>query len=109
TEGSILVDGGVVNNLPVDVARDAGAKRVIAVELSPSFPREAPDSLAELGYVAFTVMQRQNMMANAEDADVLLHPDLEGYSSMDLSAHEELIERGRREAIDHIDEIRDLA
>ncbi len=36
-DGRCLVDGGILNNLPVDVARAMGAKLVIAVELSPDF------------------------------------------------------------------------
>ncbi|MFO7942000.1 MAG: patatin-like phospholipase family protein [Bacillota bacterium] len=108
SDNTLLVDGGVVNNLPVDVARAAGASRIIAVELAQSFPKETPDNLAELGYMAFAVMQKRNTEANSEDADVLLRPDLDGFSSMDLSAHEELIERGRREAISHLEEIREL-
>jgi NTE family protein len=37
-----LVDGGVLNNLPVDVARDMGAARAIAVDVLPSFSRNVP-------------------------------------------------------------------
>lgn len=37
-----LVDGGVLDNVPVDVARDMGAARVIAVDVLPSFSRNVP-------------------------------------------------------------------
>ncbi len=34
-----LVDGGVLNNVPADVARDMGAGTVIAIDVNPEFPR----------------------------------------------------------------------
>lgn len=38
--GDLLVDGGVLNNMPADVMRDLGAGRVIAVDVTP--PEELP-------------------------------------------------------------------
>jgi NTE family protein len=40
-----LVDGGLLNNLPVDIARSLGADIVIAVHVAPRFPREQPVTL----------------------------------------------------------------
>lgn len=37
-----LVDGGVLDNVPVDVARSLGAERIIAVDVLPSFSRNLP-------------------------------------------------------------------
>ena len=37
-----LVDGGVLDNVPVDVARGMGAERTIAVDVLPSFSRNVP-------------------------------------------------------------------
>jgi len=107
-EGDLLVDGGVVNNLPVDVARDAGADRVIAVELVHAFPHEPPDDMAELGFLSFSIMLKYSMKHHAEDADVLIAPDLRGYSSMDLSPHEELIRLGTEATRAQLQGIRDL-
>lgn len=39
-----LVDGGVLDNVPVDVARSLGATRTIAVDVLPSFSRNVPGS-----------------------------------------------------------------
>ncbi len=103
-----LVDGGVVNNLPVDVARTAGADKVVAVQLVHAFPQQNPDNLAELGFLAFSIMQKYSMKPNAEMADVLMVPDLSGINSMDLSAHETLIARGRAAAERRLDALRSL-
>lgn len=37
-----LVDGGVLDNVPVDVARGMGAEKTIAVDVLPSFTRNLP-------------------------------------------------------------------
>ncbi|MEL6771736.1 MAG: patatin-like phospholipase family protein [Bacteroidota bacterium] len=39
-----LVDGGVLNNVPADVARRMGAQRLIAVDVLPSFDKNRPDA-----------------------------------------------------------------
>lgn len=41
-EGQLLVDGGLLNNVPFDVARARGASRVIAIDLSNSLPYGSP-------------------------------------------------------------------
>ncbi len=107
-EDILLVDGGVVNNLPVDVAIDAGATKVIAVELAHPLPHEAPGNPAELGFICYTIMQKYGMSLRAEEADILLQPDFKGISSLDLSAHEELIQLGRDVATEQIAAIRNL-
>lgn len=41
-EGMVLIDGGILNNVPTDVARNMGAKVVIAVDVMPDFSRNTP-------------------------------------------------------------------
>lgn len=41
-DGQLLVDGGLLNNVPFDVARARGASHVIAVDLSNSLPYGSP-------------------------------------------------------------------
>ncbi|OGO35166.1 MAG: hypothetical protein A2W35_13560 [Chloroflexi bacterium RBG_16_57_11] len=38
----LLVDGGILNNVPVDVVTQAGMKKIIAVDVMPDFPRNQP-------------------------------------------------------------------
>jgi NTE family protein len=41
-DNMVLIDGGVLNNVPVDVAYSMGAQRVIAVDVMPDFSRNTP-------------------------------------------------------------------
>ena len=106
-EGRMLADGGLVNNLPVDVARDAGADRVIAVKFGYPF-RNPPGNILEVAMRSLSIMQRQNMSDDAKNADVLLRPDVAGISPADLTQYETLIERGKQEAYRNLRKLKKL-
>ncbi len=71
--GMRLVDGGVLNNLPVDVARDMGADFVIAVDLTVN---KSSSSLR---------LDAKKYQQNCEDADIYINPRLKGYGPEDFS------------------------
>jgi NTE family protein len=104
--GQFLIDGGWSNNLPVDVARARGAERVIAVNLSlldrsASEIREIPVVLNQ----ASRILRQTRITENLERADLVITPDLRGFTSADFGRAEELIERGRAAAEEKIDEL----
>ncbi|MFA0414277.1 patatin-like phospholipase family protein [Vibrio renipiscarius] len=78
--GHLLVDGGVTNNMPVDVARDLGADVVIAVDISTDYKQE--EDFTDLFTVADQLsnyLVRSSTSRQAEtlvEADVLLSPDV---------------------------------
>lgn len=94
----LLVDGGVLNNLPVSVAREMGADYVIAVDLLPSVHRSRrPRHLAEiwmLTYYTFTLLAHRER----SDADCLIVPDISHLGMMDFSHAPEFIAKGREAA-----------
>lgn len=96
--GQLLVDGGVVNNLPVSVARDLGAEVIIAVDISDDLVEvenlsQAFSVIAQLT----TLMTRQNVvdqLAMLGEKDVLIRPELEGLTSADFFEAAALMELG---------------
>jgi NTE family protein len=78
-DGRILVDGGVLSNLPVDVARNLGADIVIASDVPASWT--TPDQIANAMHVVAHSMFlsiKQNTELAAQDADFLIrtvHPE----------------------------------
>jgi len=96
-DGRLLVDGGVLNNLPVDVALEMGADRVIAVHLPV---QRSLDSRSLLGLAsrALDVMVAETGRRNLALADVVVAPDIEGYDSMDWDRIDELVDVGYRAA-----------
>jgi NTE family protein len=105
-EGRLLVDGGVLNNLPVSVARDMGAEYVIAVDLLPSTQLDRPPkNLLEMWYRTFYTLLRA-LHREAGQADCLISPQLGPFDFVDFSRVPDLIQRGREAAEAHVAQIK---
>jgi NTE family protein len=87
-DGKILVDGGLTNNLPVDVARAMGADVVIAVNLgTPLLEREALGSILGVTGQMINILTEQNVQASLAamgPRDVLILPELGNFSAADF-------------------------
>jgi NTE family protein len=96
-EGRSLVDGGIVDNMPVDVARKMGADIVIAVEARTPLAKSAADlkSAIAISSQALNIIMEQNMRQSGKDADLLIVPDLSGFTAASYTDAAGLIERGR--------------
>lgn len=99
----MLVDGGLVDNLPVQLARDMGADVVIAVNLgTPLSKRSELNNVVNVMAQMVNLLTEQNVqksLASLTDADVLISPDLDGFSSADFKKNKEIIERGYEAAL----------
>ena len=86
--GRILVDGGLTNNLPVNVARAMGADRVIAVNLgTPLLSRDEIKSLVGVTAQMINILTDQNVavsLASLGPQDVLIEPLLGDFSAADF-------------------------
>jgi NTE family protein len=88
--GRLYVDGGMVRNLPVDVARSAGCEIIIAVNLgTPPLRRDQITSPASVGLQAINLMTEQNVKASLgelTEKDILINliPGLVDFSSSDF-------------------------
>ncbi|MGW8317240.1 MAG: patatin-like phospholipase family protein, partial [Bacteroidales bacterium] len=107
----ILVDGGVVRNFPVQEAIDLGADIIIGVYVG--FEREMkPEELRSLT----SIMTRTSLLAGSHDVedqiqyvDLLIVPDLEGYSASSFSDGVAIMNLGEASAREQIDRLRALA
>jgi NTE family protein len=94
----ILGDGGLVNNLPIDVARQMGADIVIAVNIgTPLSGREALSSLGGLTSQMVSILTEQNVqrsLATLGSDDVLITPTLGQLTSGDFNRTREFIDQG---------------
>lgn len=111
TDGMVLLDGGMRNNYPVDIARDLGADIVIGIELS-----DASKNYAEVNNIGDILSQLIDMLGsdqfekNKDGADIKIKPDLAGYNmlSFDAESIKTIIERGYDAACEKTPEIREL-
>jgi NTE family protein len=87
----ILVDGGILNTLPVDVAREMGADIVIAVDLSaPLGESDSLDSANRILAQSIRLVEHAHKRDNAAAADILIHPDMTGLGAMDFFSRQKL-------------------
>lgn len=108
TDGMVLVDGGTRNNFPVDLARAMGADYVIGVELSDTAPGyEDVNNIGDIILQFITMLGKDALDKNLPNADVLIHPDLEGFNMLSFNpeAIDTLIQRGYAAAMSHRDEL----
>jgi len=101
--GRVLGDGGLVNNVPVDVARAMGADVVIAVSIgTPLAPRETLNSAIGLTAQMINILTEQNVKRSLASLkvghDVLIAPDLGTLTSADFERAADLIELGEQGA-----------
>ncbi len=133
--GELIADGGVLNNLPIDLARADGAGRVLAVDVSPEvdllmapsyFGRPGaleilwnwvrsrlglPGSDASKYPTIFSLLFRASILSSIpatealrKYADLLITLPLSGFKLFDWAKIDDIIEIGRREAMEQLPE-----
>lgn len=95
TDGALYADGGLLNNLPVDVAKQMGADITIAIYLQTASitPTERLSTVGVLGR-SLSVMIAANELKSMEQADVLVTVPLADYTALDYDKTTELIRKG---------------
>ena len=95
-DGRRIIDGGVVDNLPVDVAKALDADIVIAVVSRGAQPKDANSiqSAVEVAGQTFNLFIQQNMKPNEEAADILIGPDLSRFNTASYSEAPALVKQG---------------
>lgn len=101
--GRKLVDGGLVDNLPVREVRErCGAEVVIAVNVgSPPLAAEQITGLLSITAQMVALLTEQNValsLNSLKEADVLIRPDLAGVTAGDFALHHQAADSGRAAA-----------
>lgn len=102
-EDSLLIDGGLTNNLPVNVVRDMGSDFVIAVAIEESMhSRGELNNPLNMADQVTSIPMRNVTAISRKMADFVISPDMTGFSSKNFTNAAEMIERGRLAALDSI-------
>ena len=109
----LLVDGGIINPIPISVLSEEGVNRIIAVNSIPS-PEDAPDTdkpkdniLDIIVNSMYSMEYRIGKYASAQ-ADVYMHPILKGADWYEFYKAKELIRLGQKEARKMLPKIKKL-
>lgn len=99
-DGKVLVDGGIAANLPLEAMRDMGADIIVAVDISTPFAKDI-DSESYLTVISqlSDILMRKNVekdIASMRDNEILITPDLKGYTPLDSNKYPEIIAIGEQ-------------
>ena len=94
-DGRPYVDGGLAQYLPVETVRQLGGQFTIAVHLGPACEAyQPPENLLQLIMQVTNMVAKQNTKDSMARADVVIHPNVDDYSSFDFRNTTELIDLG---------------
>jgi NTE family protein len=112
-DGRLLVDGGISENLPVDIARAMGVDILIVVDVgSPLLTREKLNSVPVISNQMIAILIQRNSREQLEKLktqDVLIAPPLGDTSSFDFGNVKRVIAVGERAARASIERLAALA
>jgi NTE family protein len=93
-QGKLLVDGGVVDNIPISVAREKGADIVIAVDISENVTNFNITNMFDVMLQAVNIMFNENVVFKKKDADVLIVPAVGDVGMLDFTQKKRCMQAG---------------
>jgi NTE family protein len=112
-QGRVLVDGGIADNIPVDVARAMGVDLVIVVDVgSPLQERSKLTDVTAISNQMLAILLRRNaaqQLATLSKRDILISPALGDASSFDFGAVARYISVGEAAARTAVERLAPLA
>lgn len=103
-DGALLIDGGVINNYPIDELRAKGIEIIIGVDVQDGLAtREdmtsAPDVLLQIN----NFRTINDMKLKREKTDVYIKPDIKDFTVIDFSQGRKIIDNGEKAALEKLD------
>lgn len=109
----LLVDGGITNNLPIDVVRAMGADIIIAVDIGSGLSEveDLNSAFAVLGQLSsfLTSTNSEEQKKLLTETDILIVPNIDGLSMMDWGGLEEAFNRGMAAANEQVPRLSSLS
>lgn len=104
-DNKTLVDGGIVNNVPIRMVRAMGADLVIGVSLSSVLNNWVPKNSLEVILKSYSIMQQKCIAREMVQADIPVHVDMTGCSPIDFSCAKTAYNRGLIAGLMAVDQI----
>lgn len=97
-EGQLLVDGGVLDRVPVGAVREMGADLVIAVDVAHFMDEYPVNHIFDVLSKTIDIMSREIANHQAQDANLLITPDLRDIAPFQFNQSEDAVARGEEAA-----------
>jgi NTE family protein len=112
-EGRVLVDGGIADNVPIDIARTMGVDVLIVVDVgSPLLPRQQLTSAPVISNQIISILIERNahaQLATLSSRDILIRPALGDASAFDFGNVARVIGVGEKAARESAPQLAALA
>ena len=106
-DGKTLVDGGVLERLPVNVLIEKGCDYVIAVDVGfRGGKNDTPKNIFDVLFSVYDMLEWQAMKEHVEAADVTIHPDVRHVNPATFTQAKECMDIGREAAESKIEDIK---
>ncbi len=107
-DGMLLVDGGLLNNMPADVCRRLGADIVVSVDLNHNRGNKGvrPRNLFDTLSATWNITTKSTMYKGQINSDIVIYPELTDYKNTSLKNVDERIQAGYDATVKVIDELK---
>ncbi|MCJ7466397.1 MAG: patatin-like phospholipase family protein [Maribacter sp.] len=106
----VLIDGGVVNNYPIQEVRNMGADIIIGVDVQHGLrERDALLSATEILLQINNYRTAMDMVEKAKQTDIYIKPDMDNYSVIDFNSGKSIIESGEIAARQKFDALKAIS
>ncbi len=106
--GRVLVDGGVIDPVPVRIAKMVDPEIIVVVDLRCLLDKSFPDNILGVAKRSADITLLWQSETCLHDADFVIRPDLGNFGTFDDNYHEQIYEAGRAAALEVIPSILDL-
>jgi len=106
-----MVDGGLLNPVPVDILSQKGANKIIAVCVETQNIKDKPKKSPSIMNVissTISIVHSKATKGFSENSDIVIYPDVQGFAWDDFHKGQILMQRGIDSCKEHIDEIKQL-
>ncbi len=100
----ILVDGGILENVPISPLCDFGCQPIISVDLT-NINNVEPDNIFDVLLNTLNIAQKNASRLQQANADIVIAPDLSDYNMIDKKQIPALIHDGYTCAMDALDKL----
>ncbi len=108
-DSTLLVDGGVLNNFPVELAEEWGVDYIIGVNTGAKLNRELPESMPEILMTLSMIPANEKLQDQARKCDIYIQPPLDEYGAASFGDAETIMAIGDSSGARFLSEMHALA
>ncbi len=102
----LLVDGGVLNRVPVGIVKEMGADLIVAVDVGVYIGKRKTGNIFDVINQTFDIMSREIQKHTMSPADIIICPDLTNVGSAQYHKVDEAVAQGEKAAREALPEIK---